>query len=133
MTSGYYFPLEVMDMMVPYRHNIGIKVSLDGNKKNHDYIRGVSGAYERACDTIKNLSARGFRVVVALTLNEINYMDIEDVVKTTKDMGASHITFGETMNMGRASDNNIGKTNLIDLGDTLSKMNKKYESKNFYV
>lgn len=52
-------------------NNINVQVSLDGDRKTHDSIRGT-GTFDLAVGTIKKLLASGFHVTVASVVNKIN-------------------------------------------------------------
>lgn len=62
------------DSFVPLRaiaKNIDVQVSLDGDRKAHDSIRG-KGTFDLAVSTIKDLLASGFRVAISSVVNKIN-------------------------------------------------------------
>ena len=62
--------------------NINVQVSLDGDRKTHDFIRGV-GVFDLAVNSVKDLLASGFRVAVASVVNKINvdsFLQLSEIV-----------------------------------------------------
>lgn len=67
---------------------ITLAVSLDGLKRNHDLMRGVGGAYEKALKTIKiaqDLEVKGLSA--GMTVTDKNYQDIKPLLEMTQEMG----------------------------------------------
>jgi radical SAM protein with 4Fe4S-binding SPASM domain len=77
---------QILKLKIP---NIIVTVSIDGNKKIHDYIRGIDGAFDRALLTFKMLKefskrSRGFKVLFAYTISPFNVGKFEDTYKEIK-------------------------------------------------
>lgn len=62
-----------------------ILVSLDGNKKVHDYIRG-KGMYDITVETAKKLKGNKINVEFLYTLNAVNLSVYEEVVEFAKNI-----------------------------------------------
>lgn len=73
---------------IPEKINRRIFVSLDGNRKTHNKIRGAD-VFDRIIQNIKNDK----RVVIASTLSKTNYMQIEEIVEIAKDANVFGIIF----------------------------------------
>lgn len=64
-----------------------IQISLDGSEITHDYIRG-EGTYKKTLAAIKKCISKGIRVRIGYTVNALNYGEIEEVIRTIKQIGA---------------------------------------------
>lgn len=45
------------------------------------------------------------KLAISSTFNKDNICDIEEITRTVKDLGAMQITYGLTMDVGRAASN----------------------------
>jgi MoaA/NifB/PqqE/SkfB family radical SAM enzyme len=54
-----------------FERNDGIQVSVDGDEKAHDFIRG-KGSYEKAVRALKLLDEYGIRHTLSFTINQAN-------------------------------------------------------------
>lgn len=66
--------------------NLGFRISLDGLRQTHDYIRGREGAFDNALRTIENLvklrkTFNNLSINIGFTVNALNYIEIEDIYK----------------------------------------------------
>lgn len=134
LTNGYTLTNNILNKLIEYRNKIGIQISLDGMEENHDYIRGVDGAFKSSINNIKKLVSSGISVSVACTLNERNVIDLPKLVKIVKDVGCSSINIGAVSSIGRAEENGLSSVQLIkNLKEIISDMRNKYEDVNFKV
>lgn len=79
-----------------------ISVSVDGAMaETHDYLRGVSGSFERAIDGIKALVRVGFPVQVICTLHQGNVSEIADLVTLAEGLGCRSVKFNLLQRIGR--------------------------------
>jgi len=85
-------------------------ISVDGNEKTHDYIRGVKGSWNRAIGSIRYLRKYSISVRVGMTLNPYNLTEIEDVIQIVKENGAHSFELGMTVDAGRAVGKNLHLT-----------------------
>jgi MoaA/NifB/PqqE/SkfB family radical SAM enzyme len=59
-----------------------VAISLDTlDKKKLDYIKGVSGAWEKASEAIRTLQREGISVVISPTISRLNQYEIVDFTK----------------------------------------------------
>jgi len=59
-----------------------VAISLDTlDKKKLDYIKGVSGAWEKASESIRTLQSEGISVVISPTISRLNQYEIVDFTK----------------------------------------------------
>jgi MoaA/NifB/PqqE/SkfB family radical SAM enzyme len=73
-----------------------LQISLDGDKKTHNEIRGVEGrdyAYDKALEGIRNCSKNGIIVTTSMTLMNRNRRVFKDVVRASEENGASFCGF----------------------------------------
>lgn len=72
-----------------------IQVSLDGSRKEiHERIRGVNGSFEKTINGIRLLKEEGCYVIIAFTLNKINYQDAVDAIEFIYRLGVDEIRIG---------------------------------------
>ncbi len=73
--------------------NQRVAISLDGEARVHDKIRGVKGAFEQAVKGIKTLLATGVHSQIIMTLMAENIDQIEDVIKLAQSLEARSVKF----------------------------------------
>ncbi len=82
-----------------------LQISLDGaNSMQHDTLRGVPGAFEKAIESIKNAKNANLRVMTALTPNKMNINSIDQYVKLCFDLGVDEVRIMPLIPMGRGSE-----------------------------
>lgn len=134
MSNGYLINEELVNQLVEYKDNLTFQISIDGNEEHHNFIRGVQDSFERACNAVKILSQKGFKVAISFTCNSKNSEDIEYITNLVKQLGAMQITYGLTMDMGRASDNELAnKVDSKEFYNKVLQLKRKYMSPGFYV
>jgi MoaA/NifB/PqqE/SkfB family radical SAM enzyme len=70
--------------------DVSLAVSLDGEEKNHDLVRGVKGAYKKVVKTIEKAKELGIsEISVGMTVTDKNYQDIKALKALTRKMGVS--------------------------------------------
>ncbi|OOP57409.1 MAG: hypothetical protein AYP45_03595 [Candidatus Brocadia carolinensis] len=69
-----------------------IDISLDGNRKTHDWIRGT-GSYDKLMNNLSVLSKYELskKIFISLTLNKINASSIAEVIETIYNLGIKNI------------------------------------------
>lgn len=53
--------------------------SVDGEQKNHDYLRGVEGSHKKIFDTIRELKKRNQTVCAVTSVNKLNFEDLSQI------------------------------------------------------
>lgn len=133
-SNGFYIDEEFVKNILEFRHNIMFQISLDGLEEKHNNIRGHKESFSRAINAVKILSSNKILVTVASTFNQDNICEIEEVTKLAKTLGAIQISYGKTLNLGRAKDNDTADSvDLVELGDTVKQLRIKYSDKSFFV
>ncbi len=88
---------------------IGLAVSLDGIGKKHDEIRGVTGTYQRAIETIEILKKIGFKnLKIGFTLSDWNIDQLKKVYELSQKLGVEF-----SLTLVHSSDNYFNCQNLI--------------------
>ncbi len=80
-----------------------VGISLDGIGKINDKFRGVSGAFKRAVQGIKNCQATGVRVGLRLTLTKRNVQDLERLFDFFEEEGIERACFYHLVPTGRGA------------------------------
>jgi MoaA/NifB/PqqE/SkfB family radical SAM enzyme len=75
-----------------------INCSLDGLKKEHDFIRGVNGNFNRTISTIKKLNVLkkkypSLKVTVNTVITNRNYLLLSSLIEHVKSLGVDSHTF----------------------------------------
>lgn len=80
------------------------QVSLDGDKKKHNYIRGKK-AFERAVRGIKALIEAGINVNINFVVSKANIGEIERVAGIASSLKAKSMSIERLVSTGRAAEN----------------------------
>ncbi|MFB7142923.1 radical SAM/SPASM domain-containing protein [Gottfriedia sp. NPDC056225] len=131
-TNGMILREELLLLISNYP-NIGIQISLDGIEKNHDYIRGVRGAFKNTINNIKRLTNKNIPVSISYTMNDHNKDDLIDLIQLCKSIKCVGISIGLTSIAGRAKKNNIPVELAREFTDILGDYHQKYSTDDFYV
>jgi SynChlorMet cassette radical SAM/SPASM protein ScmF len=74
--------------------NRSVAVSIDAaDAATHEWVRGVTGAFEAARQAVRNLVAAGIRPQVIFTVMRRNAGQLEAMVRMVEDLGASSLKF----------------------------------------
>lgn len=78
----------LMEKLIFIDKNIGIRISIDGISDTHDKIRGFSGSFERAIETLKELQKNNIKNLgLAFTISNDNKNELLSVYKLSKQLG----------------------------------------------
>ncbi len=86
VSNGYH----VTDADIDYLRSIGmynIGLSVDGMKNVHDIIRQTKGSFDRVSGAIKRFKKAGIKVVVATSVNKLNYEWLPHLRQYLSDLG----------------------------------------------
>ena len=81
-----------------------VGVSLDGGPATHDRFRGVTGAFDRAMEGLANAQAAGIKVGLRMTLNKLNFREVDDVFDIMRARSINRACFYHLVYTGRGSD-----------------------------
>ena len=80
-----------------------VGVSLDGAPTTHDRFRGAEGAFERAMAGLANAQVEGIKVGLRMTLNKLNYREVDDVFDIMRARNINRACFYHLVYTGRGS------------------------------
>ncbi|HAJ32179.1 MAG TPA: hypothetical protein DCK79_02225 [Candidatus Atribacteria bacterium] len=133
-TSGYLFTAEFVEKVKDYK-NIAWQISIDGQPRTHNLIRGRKDSFERADFAIKSLRKYKLPVVISFTLNPLNKNELESVIKYGKKRGVVQVLIGRTMELGRAKNKEWAYSfgEFKEIERDINKFKSLYETKNFFI
>jgi radical SAM protein with 4Fe4S-binding SPASM domain len=79
-------------------------VSIDGDERTHDRLRGVAGSYRSALEALTNLRDAGVYVTVNSQINRLSISHLPHVLDRLIEVGAKSWLVQITVAMGRAAD-----------------------------
>ena len=83
-----------------------VTVSLDGFKENHDWLRGITGSYEKALNAIKMITKADELVYDVVTcVNQRNFSELEELKKMLISIGVKKWRIFTIFPIGRAKEN----------------------------
>ncbi|MEW6259311.1 MAG: 12,18-didecarboxysiroheme deacetylase [Thermodesulfobacteriota bacterium] len=80
-----------------------VGISLDGMEPVHDRFRGVSGAYRKALEGIRNCQQAGIKVGLRFTINRHNAAEIPAIFDLLEEMDIPRACFYHLVYAGRGS------------------------------
>jgi SynChlorMet cassette radical SAM/SPASM protein ScmF len=71
-----------------------VSVSLDGaDAATHEWVRGVKGSFDLACQAVRNLAAAGIRPQVIFSVMRGNVHQVEAIIRLAEQLGAASVKF----------------------------------------
>lgn len=70
-----------------------ISISIDGNRENHEWMRGVKGSFDRVTLGLQTLVSAGIRPQVIMAVADRNKDEIEDLARFAQQMGAGSVKY----------------------------------------
>jgi SynChlorMet cassette radical SAM/SPASM protein ScmF len=99
-----------------------ISVSIDGtNAATHEWVRGVPGSFDAACQAVRNLAATGSRPQVIFTVMRHNADQIDAMAKMVEGLGATSLKINVVQPTARGgsmhdADETLSIQELVALG-----------------
>ena len=81
-----------------------VGVSIDGSRETHDEFRGMDGAFERSLAGLANAQAAGIKVGLRMTINKLNFREVDDVFDIMRERGIDRACFYHLVYTGRGSE-----------------------------
>jgi 12,18-didecarboxysiroheme deacetylase len=81
-----------------------VGISLDGLESVNDHFRGVSGAFNKAMQGIRNCREVGIKVGLRFTINKRNVKEIPGIFDLLEEMEIPRVCFYHLVYAGRGSD-----------------------------
>ena len=93
MTNGSLINKEIIKKLKEHKIN-NIYVSIDSiNEEKHDTNRNFKGGYKKAINALKILRDNKFNVGIAVTINDTNIKEMEEIVSLAKTLDIRNISF----------------------------------------
>jgi 12,18-didecarboxysiroheme deacetylase len=80
-----------------------VGISLDGLEEINDRFRGVTGAFQKALEGIRNCQAAGIKVGLRFTVNKFNVQEIPGIFDLLEEMEIPRVCFYHLVYAGRGS------------------------------
>ena len=84
----------------------GVFISIDGKKETHNKIRQAPDSFESAIKTLKGFSERDVYTTIVMTLNKLNYGDVEEIYDIVSSFGARELFLKRMLPVGRGKEHN---------------------------
>lgn len=97
-----------------------IGLSVDGLRKNHDYIRGRNGAFDRTIRSIDILNSIGFKFNVITTVTSLNVGDLEGLLNILQEHGVNYWRLQPLIPVGRVKNSKklyMENQSILELGN----------------
>ncbi|REJ26032.1 MAG: sporulation killing factor system radical SAM maturase [Bacillaceae bacterium] len=90
--------------LISYLGNVSVQISIDGNSSTHDKLRGREGGFSESLKNAERFAQSSVPVLIAMTVNQLNYKEVYEVIEKSVDVGAVVFRAGQTIPVGRASE-----------------------------
>ena len=104
-----------------------VSVSIDGvDAATHEWVRGVPGSFDAACQAVRNLVASGTRPQVIFSVMRKNASQVDAMVRMVEELGASSLKFNVIQPTARGErlheeQETLGIAELIAMGRHVEK------------
>jgi radical SAM protein with 4Fe4S-binding SPASM domain len=101
-----------------------VGLSVDGLEKNHDFIRGRSGAFKRTLQSIDLLNSAGLKCNIITTVNSLNVGDLPELMRLLQAHKVKFWRLQPLIPVGRAKDSwelSIERQSILELGRFIRK------------
>lgn len=119
-TNGILIP-KYIDV---FEKNDGIQVSIDGDRKAHDFIRG-KGSYEKAVKGLKLLDEYGIRHTLSFTINKANKHCIDHIINLCVETDVRTLNFNIYQPIRKTGLNPIRYMEWIGMREYVEKRTEK--------
>jgi len=136
VTTSGYIDDDLYNKILPvlrklHKVNGNVQVSIDGNSKIHNFIRGKSDSFERAKKLIIDLIKNNIIVNTAMVVHEYNIDYIETVAKIVKSWGVNVHRITGFMKAGNAY--NLININPLKLKKIINNISNVYSDNHFHI
>lgn len=128
LTNGSYLTEDIVKRIETYKPRI-IQVSLDGDKKVHDDIRG-DGSYDEVISALKLLHKYNIKGLVSFTAHNKNYECFPDVVKAAKKAKAYKVWSDRMVPIGSG---NAGDVNTLKPNELIKYISIMKQEKHKFI
>jgi MoaA/NifB/PqqE/SkfB family radical SAM enzyme len=136
VTTGAYIDDDIYLKVLPELSKIGktngyVQVSIDGDEKSHNAIRGKPDSFEKVKKLILDLRKNNIVVSTAMSVQETNKDDIESVAMMVKSWGVSLHRISGFTTTGNAR--NLNRINPFALQKTIRDISNAYSDNYFHI
>lgn len=118
-TNGLLCTPEIAAEIAKSSHRF-VSVSIDGaNVETHEWVRGVPGSFEAACQAVRNLAAVGIKPQVIFTVMRKNVSQVDAMVRMVEELGASSLKFNVVQPTARG-ENLHEKQETLSIGELIT-------------
>lgn len=108
-----------------------VNISLDGaTAQSHEWLRGVSGCFQKTVEALNNLNEAGVRCTVETILHKCNINEIEDIIQLCITLGVKGLSMHPADNTGKAAchpESLLQDRDVIDLLPLMCDLQQHYE------
>lgn len=90
--------------LISHLGNVSVQISIDGNSSTHDKLRGREGGFSESLKNAERFAQSSVPVLIAMTVNQLNYKEVYEVIEKSVEVGAVVFRAGQTIPVGRASE-----------------------------
>ncbi len=123
LSNGYLPPKPILDELKNLNPSF-IQISLEGNKKINDSIRG-DGSFEKILEALKVYKTLGIKTILSFTANSSNYMVFQDVVKIARKHGVSKVWTDRYLPIGKSDELQLTTEQFRVLGELILRIKSK--------
>ena len=124
LTNGTLLDDNLCDKLSHYSKLSFIQVSIDGDEKIHDEIRG-KGNYKLSFENLKKLRKRKIKTMISFTCHKENYMFVEDTIKNAIKNKVDIFWVDRLIPFGSNTEKIFDKDEFKSVLDILSKYSNK--------
>jgi radical SAM protein with 4Fe4S-binding SPASM domain len=106
----------------------GVSISIDGDERTHDRLRGVAGSYRSAIAAMRAVKESGISLSCNTQINRLSMPLLEGILETVAAIGIRGWQIQLTVPMGRAADEPeilVQPYDLLDLFPRLAALKKR--------
>lgn len=102
-TNGSLIDDRTVDVLKKYQIN-NISISIDSaSPDRHDQIRNCPGAFAKAAESIRKLTASGIKTRIRSTITKSNFHEMEALSELAAGFGLDSLAFGAAIPVGNAA------------------------------
>lgn len=130
LTNGTVMTDDVLELIASHKDRTIVNISIDSiDASSHDEFRGMKGAWQASCNTVKKLSEKGIKVRVASSISQENMWDIDKLAALSVSLGAATFSFNFIEEFGRGANIDAGNDyiKMKDFSDYIGKVIREYK------
>ncbi|MGL5150567.1 MAG: radical SAM protein [Clostridium sp.] len=126
LTNGSFLTKEVVERLSEYNPKM-IQVSLDGDRKMHDDIRG-NGSFNEVVNALTQLKRYNIKAIVSFTANNKNYKVFNKVAKVARENGAYKVWSDRLVPIGNGENDEVKTLTPKEVGEYVNILRRERNS-----